>query len=79
MNNIKKVPEKGDVISLRGCCGTSPRTIWTVLTHIDKNGMAKMKSKGGKVKTILLDVGKLTGNPIVQDDFSKKIKWHNNV
>lgn len=72
-----RIPVKGDTISLRGCRGTSPRTIWKVVSSIDNQGFGRIKSiKSGKQKRVVLDEKKFFSlNPSFKPRKSA-IKFH---
>jgi hypothetical protein len=82
MNNINvlRSPVKGDIISIRGSRGTSPRTKWKVVTHADADGFATLKSTGnGKTRKSLINASKVVGkqNPAIINEHNKRFKFHN--
>lgn len=72
-----RIPVKGDVISLRGCRGTSSRTIWTIVTHLD-SGFATLKSKRRK-KRLFIDDRQVAKLGCYEPKMITKIKYYDNL
>lgn len=76
---MKQFPEKGDLFSITNRAGISPRTVWQLISNINKEGIARMKSsKNKKVISAVINEEKFAsshGNPSFKSKL--KFKFHN--